>query len=202
MTAFIIALIIYHFIHEQFEFSTLSRLSYWIIPIFALFQFFRTFTWSGLNLIVLAAIILVGGWIGHYQADHTQIRLEETATTYFRDAQQNEVPIYKKVVTAQGGKHYLYGWLMTIGAQLVIEGAYLHENLTAGKVWEEFFKEILADVMTFYRFSSSGQHTSWSLWALTGFTSLAYTLWLTRKSPAAKRTLFGETKYRRVTPEK
>lgn len=201
MTALLIVLIIYHFLHEQFEFSKITRLSYWIIPIFTLYQFGRTFTWSPLNVTVLAGIIIFATWVGHYQASHTKIQLEETATTYFRDAEQREVPIYRKIITAQGGRPYLLGWLMTLGAQFIIEFTYLHENLSWEKVNQEFFNEILADLITFYRFSTSGHHTSWTLWALTDTTSLAYTLWLAHRSPATKQTLFGETKYHRINSE-
>lgn len=201
MTVLLIILIIVHFVKDQFDFSAVTRLGYWIIPIFTLYQFIRTFAWSTLNVVTLAIIVIFASWVGRYQARHTRIQLEETATTYFRDAQQHEVPIYRKVVTAQGGRHYLYGWLMTLGAQFVIELTYLHEHLTLSKIGAEFFTEVLADLMSFYRFTGAARHTSWTLWALTGATSLAYTLWLTRKSPAVKRTLFGETKYRRVTDE-
>ncbi|MDV0430390.1 hypothetical protein RXV91_05815 [Lactiplantibacillus sp. DA1] len=201
MSALLIGLIIYHFLHEQFEFSKITRLGYWIIPIFTLYQFGRTFTWSPINGLVLMIIIGFATWIGHYQARHTKIRLEETATTFFRDSEQHEIPIYRKVITAQGGRPYLLGWLMTLGAQFIIEITYLHEHLSWTKINQEFFQEVLADLITFYRFSASGRHTSWTLWALTGGTSLAYTLWLAHRSPAAKQTLFGETMYHHTSSE-
>lgn len=201
MTALLIIILIFYFLHEQFEFSRITRISYWFIPIATFYQFFRTFVWSPLNNIVFVGIMIAASLIGHYQAAHTRIRLEETATTYFRDAQQNEVPIYRKVITAQGGASYLYGWLMTLVLQFLVELVYLHEHLTVTKIGKEFFDEVLADLFSAFRFSDNVHNTSWTLWALTGGTSLAYTLWLAHRSPAAKRTLFGETKYRRVTEE-
>lgn len=201
MTVILTILIIWYFLHDQFEFSAVTRFSYWFIPIFTLYQFTRTFAWSTVNLLILLLIIIFASWVGYFQAKRTRIQLEETASTYFRDSTGNEIPIYKKVVTAQGGRGYLYGWLLTIGAQFVIELAYLHEQLNFAKIWEEFLTEVLADLMSFYRFIPAGRHSSWTLWALTGGTSLAYTLWLMHRSPAVDRTLRGTTKYRHTTPE-
>jgi len=202
MTALLIVILIFHFLHEQFQFSRITRIGYWFIPIFTFYQFFRTFVWSPLNAIIFVGILIAASLIGYYQAQHTRIQLEETATTYFRDAQQNEVPIYRKVITAQGGTSYLYGWLMTLVLQFIIEVAYLHEHLTVAKIGAEFFDEVLADLFSVFRFSNNVHNTSWTLWILIGGTSLAYTLWLAHRSPAARRTLFGETKYRRVTEER
>lgn len=201
MTTILIVLILLHFFHEQFEFSSINRLGYWIIPILTGYEFLQSFSWSWLNASLLVGILGFASLVSWYQAKHTKIRLEETATTYFRDDQQHEVPIYRKDVTAQGGRYYLYGWLVVIVVQLLIEALYLHENLTPHKVWEDFFEEVMADVFSFYRFTRAGAPTSWILWALTASTSLGYTLWLARRSPAARRTLFGHTKYRRVTDE-
>lgn len=201
MTTIIIILILLHFFHEQFEFSSITRLGYWIIPIFTCYEFLKTFKWSPLNGSLLVGILIFASFVSRYQAQHTRIRLEETATTYFRNDHNQEVPIYQKVVTAQGGRHYLYGWLMVIGMQLLIEAVYLHENITAHKVWEDFFEEVMADVFSFYRFTMASDHTSGIIWALTAATSLGYTLWLAERSPAARRTLFGQTKFKRVADE-
>lgn len=201
MTTFFIVLVLLHFFREQFEFSSISRLNYWIIPIFAGYEFVIAFKWSWLNIGLLVGIMAFASLVSHYQASHTRIRLEETATTYFRDAQDHEVPIYRKDVTAQGGRHYLDGWLMVIGMQLLIEAVYLHEQLTPHKVWEDFLEEVLADIFSFYRFTAANAHTSWILWALTASTSLGYTLWLAHRSPAARQKLFGQTKTRRVKDE-
>ncbi|MFC6181241.1 hypothetical protein [Lactiplantibacillus daowaiensis] len=194
-------LITIYFIHDQFEFSAIKRFSYWIIPIFTCYEFVTTFKWSTLNGLLLSGIVVFAYFVSRYQAMHTRIRLEETATTYFHDAAGQEVPIYRKVVTAQGGRHYLYGWLMVIGMQLLIEATYLHEHLTAHRVWTAFFEEIMADVLSFYRFASADSHTSWIIWALTAATSLGYTLWLAHRSPAARRTLFNQMAFTRVAEE-
>ncbi|GEO69148.1 hypothetical protein [Levilactobacillus acidifarinae] len=198
MVAFIVALFFIKFIRDQFEFSSINRLSYWIIPIFCCYQFIRTFRWSPLNGGLTLLILLLALAIGRYQARHTRVRLEKTGSQYFRDTLGHEVPIYKKVITAQGGRQYLYGWLAVLIIQLVLEATYLHEVLTPGKVFEEATTEVLADVLTFYRLTGAS-HGSWILWALTAFSSLAYTLLLARKSPLAKQALFGERKYVSVT---
>lgn len=193
----IVAIVFIKFIKDQFEFSAIRWISYWFIPIFCLYQFARTFTWSPLNVLLTVGLVLVAYLVGHYQTAHTQVRLEETGSQYFRDANGQEVPIYRKVVTAQGGRHYLYGWLIILVLQIVIEGTYLHEVLTVDHVFEATYKEVLADVLIFYRFSG-GRHSSWILWGLTAFSSLSYTLLLAHKSPLANRVLFGKKKYQHV----
>ncbi|EIW12958.1 putative membrane protein [Lactiplantibacillus pentosus KCA1] len=205
MLALLIIFIIYHFIHEQFEFSRITRLNYWIIPIIMLFQFLRTFTWSITNGLMLAGILVFATVVGYFQASHTQLKIElavphhsddEQSTTVVKiDPQQKtgtgQPPTNQATtVSAQGGRPYLIGWLLTLGAQLVIEWAYLHEELSWATVNNEFLKEVFADLSSIYRFSESGRHTSWTLWALTGATSLAYTLWLAHRSPAVRQAVF------------
>lgn len=76
MLALLIIFIIYHFIHEQFEFSRITRLNYWIIPVIMLYQFIRTFTWSITNGLVLAGILVFATVVGYFQASHTQLKIE------------------------------------------------------------------------------------------------------------------------------
>lgn len=194
----VIAIVFVKFIKDQFEFSAITWISYWFIPIFCLYQFVRTFVWSPINVALTIGLIIVSVLVGHYQTAHTQVRLEETGSQYFRDANGQEVPIYKKVITAQGGRHYLYGWFVILVLQILIEGTYLHQVLTMDHVFEETYKEILADVMIFYRFTGA-RHSSWILWGLTAFSSLSYTLLLAHKSPLANRVLFGKKKYRHIS---
>lgn len=197
---FITALILLYFIHDQFEFSAISRISYWIIPIFTFYQFFNTFVMNTNNLLIVFCLIIFAIAIGYYQAVHTKIRIEETSNTFFRDTNGNEVPIYRKVITAQGGRHYLYGWLIVLGVQLLIEVIYLHEKLTPTKIWDVFFEEVVADLFSFSRFVGSS-HTSWIIWALTSFTSFGYTIWIAKLSPTARRKLFKQDKYVRIAEE-
>lgn len=194
----VVAVIFIIFIKDQFEFSAIGWLSYWFIPIFCLYQFMRTFVWSPLNAVITVGLIIVATLVGHYQTAHTKIRLEETGNRYFRDANGQEVPVYKKVVTAQGGRHYLYGWLMILGLQLVIEGLYLHELTSIDHLFEAAYKEVAADVLIFYRLTGA-RHSSWILWGLTAFSSLSYTLFLAHKSPMAKMVLFGKKTYKHIS---
>lgn len=205
MLALLIIFIIYHFIHEQFEFSRITRLNYWIIPVIMLYQFIRTFTWSITNGLVLAGILVFATVVGYFQASHTQLKIEPTIQHHSADAQSTTVvktsshqkaatgqPTTNRATTvsAQGGRSYLLGWVLTLGAQLVIEWVYLHEELSWATINNEFLKEVFADLSSIYRFSESGRHTSWTLWALTGATSLAYTLWLAHRSPAVRQAVF------------
>lgn len=197
---FVTALIIIYFIYDQFEFSSISRISFWIIPGITLYQFFNTFKVTTVNLFIVLALIIFAIAIGYYQAIHTKIRLEETSSTFFRDTKGNEVPIYRKVITAQGGRHYLYGWLMVLAVQIIIEAVYLKVSLTPIKIWDIFLEEVMADLFSFTRFVGSA-HTSWIIWALTSFTSFGYTIWIARLSPLARRKLFNKDKFVRVAEE-
>lgn len=106
----------------------------------------------------------------------------------------------KKVVTAQGGRHYLYGWLIILAVQILLEVIYLHERFTPLKIWEVFVDEVMADIFSFSRFVGSN-HTSWIIWALISFTSLSYTLWVAKISPIARRKLFKQDKFVRIAEE-
>lgn len=200
MPPFFTALIIIYFIYDQFEFSSISRISFWIIPGITLYQFFNTFKLTTANLFIVMGLIIFSLAIGYYQAIHTKIRLEETSNTYFRDTSGKEIPIYRKVITAQGGRHYLYGWLMVLLLQVIIEAVYLKVTLTPVKIWDIFLEEVLADLFSFTRFVGSS-HTSWIIWALTSFTSFGYTIWVAKLSPLARRKLFNKDKFVRVAEE-
>jgi len=197
---FITAIVVIYFIYDQFEFSSITRISYWIIPIFTLYQFFETIKWNKTNDIIVALLVIFSIVVGHYQAARTKIRMEETSTTFFRDQNDNEVPIYRKVITAQGGRHYLYGWLVVLAVQIFLEVIYLHESLSPVRIWDVFVEEVMADLFSFSRFLGEN-HTSWIVWALTSFTSLSYTLWLEEMSPMARRKLFNKDKFVRISGE-
>lgn len=197
---FVTALIVIYFIYDQFEFSSISRVSFWIIPGLTLYQFFNTIKWSSLNIVIIVALLLFAAAIGYYQASYTKIRLEETSNTFFRDQNGQEVPIYKKVVSAQGGRHYLYGWLIVLLVQIFIEALYLHEIITPLKIWDVFLEEVMADLFSFSRFVGSS-HTSWIIWALTSFTSFSYTFWIAHMSPLAQQKLFKKDKFVRIAAE-
>ena len=165
-----------------------------------MYQFFNTVKWSKVNLVIILILILFAIAVGYYQADHTKIRLEETSSTFFRDQNGQEVPIYRKVVTAQGGRYYLYGWLIILIVQILLEVVYLHEKFTPLKIWDVFVEEVIADIFSFTRFVGS-EHTSWIIWALISFTSFSYTLWIAQMSPIARRKLFKQDKFVRVAEE-
>lgn len=197
---FVTALILIYFIYDQFEFSSISRISFWIIPALALYQFFSTVKWTSVNIWIIIGLIIFSIGIGYYQASFTKVRLEETSSTFFRDTNGNEVPIYRKVVTAQGGRQYLNGWLIVLIVQILLEVVYLHEKLTPIKIWDVFIEEVMADIFSFSRFVGSA-HTSWIIWALTSFTSLSYSIWITRMYPLARQKLLNKDKFVRIAEE-
>ncbi|WP_367376955.1 hypothetical protein [Levilactobacillus cerevisiae] len=99
--------------------------------------------------------------------------------------------MYRRVVTSQGGRRYLEGWVLVMIVQVVIEVTYLNKAFTAHNVWEMVWEEIIGDLVSFYRFTSGTRQTSWIIWALLGFTSLGYTLWLARRSPEVHEAIFS-----------
>lgn len=197
---FVTALILIYFIYDQFEFSSISRLSFWIIPALTLYQFFQTVKWTQVNILIIIGLIIFSIGVGYYQAHNTAIRLEETSSTFFRDTEGKEVPIYRKVVTAQGGRQYLYGWLAVLIVQILLEAVYLHERLTPIKIWDVFLEEVMADIFSFSRFVGKA-HTSWIIWALTSFTSLSYSIWVAKMYPLARQKLLNKDKFVRIAEE-
>jgi len=182
--------VIIYFIVDQFEYSLVHRFTFWVLPLFTCYLFAKTFIWSPLNLVLVVAIAIFAALVSRFQANATQVRQEKRVRYYFENAQHQEVPVYRRVVTSQGGRRYLAGWLLVIVVQVIIEVTYLNKALTAHHVWEIVWEEIVADLLTVYRFAVAGRHTSWIIWALLGFTSLGYTLWLSRRSPEVHDAIF------------
>ena len=190
MTVVLVVAIMIYFIRDQFEYSPVHRVTFLLVPLFTCYMFMKAFGWTLLKGGILVLLMLFAAWISHYQAKTTQIREEHRPVSYFQDATGHEVPIYLKRVTSQGGHGYLRGWIMVIIAQIIIEATYLHETMSTHKIWEVVWDEVLADLLTPYRFVTSSAHTSWILWALTGFTSLGYTLWLSHQFPKVSQVVF------------
>lgn len=190
MTIILSIVVIIYFVIDQFEYSLVHRFSFWLLPLFTCYLFMKTFVYSPLNLGLAVALAIFAAAVSYFQAAATQIRQEKRIQLYFENDQHEEVPVYRRVVTSQGGRRYLEGWLLVLLVQIIIEVTYLNKALSVHNVWEIVWTEIIGDLLTTYRFATASSHTSWILWALMGFTSLGYTLWLSRRSPEVHEAIF------------
>lgn len=190
-TSLLLSLAVFvYFIFDQFEYNPVGRLSYVIIPIFCLINFLTTFTWRPLAFLSLLAIMIIGVGLGWYQARYAQIRLVNQPRAYFKDSQGVEQPIYRKVVKVRGGQHYLIGWLIALLVQFGLQILANHHLLSEREIFAQAKAEILADIMSVFRFASQG-HTAWYLWSLTGIISATYTLRLAHRSPNIRQIVLG-----------
>ncbi len=185
----IIGIIIY-FIKEQYSFSEVKKLNFLFIPIFSLYQFLTQMVWSINNTIALVVILVISVGVGLYQARKTRIRVEEKPIYYMKNDKQEEVPIYKKIVTSVGGSYYLLGWLFIFVAQMLVEVILFHQHLTLEGTTKELFDEIVEDVFSLYRIFNAHK-SGWYVWALYGFSSSSYTLFLSHYSDHFKHKVFG-----------
>lgn len=188
-----ILLVLIYFIYTQFTYSDVKRLNYFLIPLFSLFQFFNQVTWTGDHYVEFWVIFIASLIIGFYQAFYTHIREGKKVTSYFVD-QGHKHAIYTKVVQAKGGYHYLIGWVLALVLQFVIAYLISPHHLTSSSIFIEIFKDALTDLSLAFRIFNS-TNNSWYVWAITGFTSISYTLFLSYFSPSFRKKLFKGDSY-------
>lgn len=174
-------LIFGYFIHDQYEYGTVRRFRYLLLPIFTIYQYVTQMRWTGINILISIGITIVAAAISYYQASGTQLRTERIAVSYF-EWQGAEVPIYRRRITARGGSRYLIGWGLIILVQFVLELFIVHEHFSTRHILEELTIEVLNDLNGAFRFAGAG-HGNWSVWALTSFTSIFYLYGLVKRSP-------------------
>lgn len=182
--------VIIYFIKEQYNFSDVKKLNFLFIPLFSLFQFLKQMDFSKSSYVLwLGMITLVSLGIGYYQAKHSKVIQEKRITSYFKDANGQEVPIYRKIVQSSGGTHYLIGWLLIFVFQLLMETLLFHKVITVSSSSKEILDEIIKDIFSVYRVYDT-EKTSWYVWALYGISSLSYTYFLGKNSPEFKEKIF------------
>lgn len=201
-TIIILAVIIY-FIKEQFEFSNVTKLTYFFIPLFSLYQFLTLFSYSNLNIVFLFIILLTSVFVGHFQASHSIVKIENIPIYYYQDTKGNEKEIYKKTVKVKGGRNYLLGWLIIFSIQLILQYLVNHRGLSASEIGHELYEDILKDVLIIFRLADARSKTdAWYIWAMYGTSSLAYTHFLAAKSPSVHAALFRSKEKHPFTIEK
>ncbi|KRK46084.1 hypothetical protein [Dellaglioa carnosa] len=144
-----------------------------------------------MSLFILILIIIFSLIIGFYQAKFTLVRIVNATQLYYRDNDGTEQKIYTHRTMAKGGLHYLIGWCLILIVQLSVGYLLTNEAFSIDHSFKELYAEVLRDLMSAFRFSDVG-NTSWSVWALTGFSSLFYTYFLIKKSPAIKEKLISK----------
>lgn len=201
-TIIIIAVILY-FIKEQFEFSNVTKLTYFFIPLFSLYQFLTLFSYSNLNILFLFIILLASIFVGHFQARYSVVKIENIPIYYYQDTQGDEKEIYKKSVKVKGGKNYLFGWLIIFSIQLILQYIVNHQGFLVSEIGHELYEDILKDVLFIFRLADAKSKTAaWYVWAMYGTSSLAYTYFLAAKSPSVHAVLFRTKEAHSFTIEK
>ncbi|ANZ64994.1 hypothetical protein AYR62_13510 [Secundilactobacillus paracollinoides] len=190
MTLYINIGVLVYFIYQQFNFGIVNRFKYLALPVFALYKLATIPGWQWSDVpwaILIAAIGLMISW---YQAKGTKVREEHLAKYYFRNKDNDEVPVYTHAVTAKGGTAYLSGWVIIIIVEFGLEVVFSQLTLNNLNLYHLVVNEALETIATAYAMANPG-HGSWSVWSLTFFTSAGYTLWLMRKSSLVKDTLLN-----------
>lgn len=179
MVIYILSLfIIFKFIKEQFEFKKIKRFKLLILPIFFIFRLLYTFNFSSNQFEVLMFIIIISAFVGFYQSTFTEIKLENLSMQ-----NKNILTIYFK-----GGFNYLIGWIIIFISQIYISLIYTSEYLKIHNLSHELISEILKDLFILYRLFN--QENSWYVWALYGFSTLSYSIFISIKNKHISKRLF------------
>lgn len=181
-----------YFIREQFDFSVVTKVEYFFLPLLSLIQCFNHFSPSRFNLLILLAIVLLSLMVSFYQAKHSFIHQEKQARYYFLDQNDDEQKIYEKIVKVKGGKHYIIGWIIIFAFQIFLQFFITKSKLSADTIQHELLSSLAEDILSVYRLTSlENKGTTWYVWALYGASSLFYAYFLGKKSPEVHEKLFA-----------
>lgn len=172
MTVIGLLLVIY-FVREQYSFERPKRISYLLIPIYSIFMFLTTYKVSKVNIYLAIIILIFGICVGVFQGKAAKI-------------QQYTGESGKQRVKIKGGTAYLLGWIAIVAAQILIEVFFAHHNMNGNEIFREIGNSIEEELMPFSKVHKGGL---WSLWILTGGSSLIYTLTLAHRSSEFRQTI-------------
>lgn len=191
MQIIVVLAVLIYFIHAQFKFETVGKITYFFLPIFSIYQLVNHFSASTFNLIGLLVICVFSIAVGFYQAKNAIIRKENVPVYFYKDSNGNENTVYKKVVKVCGGVKYLIGWLVIFALQLVLQIIYAGSKLDSQSVISDLFTELIDDMTFVFRFIDLDKKgNSWYVWALYGISSMAYTYFLAKRSYMVREVLF------------
>lgn len=192
ISSILVVFALIYFIREQFDFSTVTKIEYFFLPLFSLIQCFNHFSPSRFNLLILLLIFVVSLLISFYQAKHSFIHQEKQTRFYFLDENNKERKVYQKVVKVKGGRHYIVGWILIFTFQVFLQFFITKSKLSADTIQHELFESLLEDILSVYRLTSlENKGSTWYVWALYGSSSLLYAYFLARKSPEVHEKLFA-----------
>ncbi|WP_349534087.1 hypothetical protein [Leuconostoc citreum] len=182
---FVLFLILY-FIKEQFEHRQFNRLKFFIIPIFAFYQFLSNIKIDDVvDIVLLIATLVLGTLIGFIQTFNFEIDVQNVDTHYFvTDSHNQKMPITREVYFVKGGLSYLIGWIGIFSIQIAVS-LYFHE-ITFNEVEHELVNELISDIVIFLRFND---HKSWWIWELLSVSNYAYYVFLTKRNAVFKRAI-------------
>lgn len=185
--AIIVFVLLVYFIRDQFEYSKITRLKYYFIPLFSLFQVFGVFTVTPINLLVIGICLIVGMVVGHFQAKYSSVKRQISPRYFYFDEEKKEQKIYENEVLAKGGHAYLIGWVTIFGVQVFLQFLFVSRTID---LQTGLFKDLLEDIFSVYRIQGLEDSSSgWYAWALYGFSSLFYYFSLCKKFPIIKQVL-------------
>ncbi len=182
--------VLVYFIYQQFNYGDVHKFRYFVLPLFALYKLVTISGWHTRDIPGVFLIAVVSLFISWFQAHGTRVREEHIAKYYFKNKAGKEIPIYSHSATARGGWYYLIGWGVILGIELLLEVNVSQMTLDNVNIGHLVFSETLQSLLAVYAVANPG-HNDWSVWSLTFFTSLGYTLWLMHKSAVVKEALLN-----------
>lgn len=188
-----IIMILVYVIYQQVKFGEVKWLKYFFLPFFSFFQFFNQLEFMKGGAIEFAVVLIVSLLIGLYQAYFTSLRSGKKIIAYF-NRKGKRSPIYRGVLQAKGGIHYVIGWVLAFILQLgvVLYSSGVQFGSTSSVL--AGFQVALLDLLIALRFVGANSQ-SWIVWAIISFMSLSYSLFLSGFSPLFRKHVFQKQEY-------
>lgn len=180
--------VIGYFINGQYHDSQITAIKYLLIPLVAFFHLgFTVQHLSNRELVIVVIASVLAAGIGYMQAHYTVITPARKVLAFYRNATNQEMPIYTKTVLARGVSVYLIGWGMLIILEMLVEFVQLHAAVTFENALTIIRTDIFGAIFTITDNLGSGNPT---LWALTAFSSLSYSITLSRTHASVHAAIY------------
>lgn len=191
MNLFLEFVVLLYFMYQQFSFEKVSRLNFFAIPLFSLYQLSLALSKSqeSISVFSILFISIIGILIGLFQASHMEVKLVETTKSYMR-IDETEHRIYTKSIKARAGARYLIGWLFIFGLKYLI-GFLLHEKIE-GDVIHSFFNEMFREIFLLFSFIPRHEATAWIDWLLIGSSGTAFSAYALKKHKLIRKIVLKQ----------